>query len=149
MDGSSVDSKMNAEDAPETHAAVVAKSRLVDRAVLVVDDDLESLQMAVTAISATGALVYTADSAAAGVTVAASIRPSAIVCDISMPNEDGFGFLRRLRLLDGLSSVPAIALTAHARDEDKAAVLRAGFCMHLAKPVDPRDLVRAVAEVAG
>jgi len=124
------------------------RSTLAGRTVLVIDDDLEALQVLAAALSASGARVHTADSAARGLELAGRVAPSVIVSDISMPGEDGFCFLRKLRADGAGAKIPTIALTAHAREEDKRAMLSAGFHMHLAKPVDPAELVRTVARVA-
>ena len=63
-----------------------------------------------------------------------------------MPGEDGYSLVRRLRATSsGAATIPAAALTAHAREEDRQVALRAGFQMHLAKPIDARSLVAAIA----
>ena len=74
-----------------------------------------------------------------------------LVSDIGMPDVDGFELLRRVRALgpDRGGRVPAIALTAFARSEDRTRALRAGFVVHVSKPVDPSELVATVASVAG
>ena len=72
-----------------------------------------------------------------------------LLADIAMPGEDGYSLIRKLRALraPGAAVIPAAALTAFAREEDRAAALRAGFQMHLAKPIDVGSLVAAVAEL--
>jgi hypothetical protein len=76
-------------------------------------------------------------------------QPDAILSDIGMPDMDGYEFVRALRQrpahLGGL--IPALALTAYARAADRDAALRAGYQAHLAKPVDPVDLVRTIMEL--
>ena len=74
-----------------------------------------------------------------------------IVSDIGMPDEDGFSLIGKIRDLPNEEggTVPAIALTAYARAEDRVQMLRSGFQMHLAKPVEPAELVAAVANLAG
>jgi CheY-like chemotaxis protein len=74
-----------------------------------------------------------------------------LVCDIGMPNEDGYSLIRKLRKLKSkrAKEVPAIALTAYATDDDRARSLAAGFQVHLAKPIEPETLVRSIAGVAG
>jgi len=121
---------------------------LFGRTVLVIDDDAETLQMLEAALAANGAQVFTAASVANGLELARRVAPSVILSDISMPGEDGFSFVRKLRAASVGAEIPAIALTAHAREEDKRAMLSAGFQLHLAKPVDPTELVRTVAELA-
>jgi CheY-like chemotaxis protein len=72
-----------------------------------------------------------------------------VVSDIGLPGEDGYSFITRLRLLDGgRAATPAIALTAYARPSDRIRALSSGFQMHLAKPVEPLDLVNAIAALA-
>ena len=74
-----------------------------------------------------------------------------LVSDIGMPGEDGYEFIRRVRALgpDQGGQTPAAALTAHAKGEDGARVLTAGFQVHLAKPVQPAELASVVATLAG
>jgi CheY-like chemotaxis protein len=74
---------------------------------------------------------------------------SVIVSDVGMPGEDGYSFLQRVRSAGGSSQLlPALALTAYAGSEDRDSALAAGFQEHIAKPVDPKSLVRAVAGLA-
>jgi CheY-like chemotaxis protein len=77
--------------------------------------------------------------------------PDVLVSDIGMPKMDGYELLRRVRALEEKTGgkIPAIALTAFARSEDRTRALRAGFLVHVAKPVEPSELVATVASVAG
>ena len=72
-----------------------------------------------------------------------------LLADIGMPGEDGYTLIRRIRAAEapGLASIPAAALTAFARDEDRQRALQAGFQLHLAKPIDAPSLVAAVASL--
>lgn len=76
--------------------------------------------------------------------------PDVLITDIGMPGADGFELLKRVRELgpERGGRVPAIALTAFARSEDRTRALRAGFLVHISKPVDPSELVATVASVA-
>ena len=78
-------------------------------------------------------------------------RPDLLVSDIGMPNVDGYELLKRIRALGGGKGgrLPAIALTALARSEDRTRALRAGFAAHIAKPVEPAELVATVASALG
>ena len=78
-----------------------------------------------------------------------SLKPSVLVSDISMPEIDGYELLKRVRALGHTNGgdVPAIALSALARSEDRTRALRAGFVVHIAKPIEPRELVATVATV--
>lgn len=77
--------------------------------------------------------------------------PDALVTDIGMPEEDGYPLIRKLRALERErgAHVPAIALTAYARVEDRLKILSSGFQTHLPKPVDPAELVMVIANVCG
>ena len=74
-----------------------------------------------------------------------------IVCDIGMPDVDGYELLRRVRSIERATrkSTPAIALTAFARSEDRTRALRAGFRVHISKPIEPSELIASVASVVG
>jgi CheY-like chemotaxis protein len=77
------------------------------------------------------------------------VWPDVILSDISMPDEDGYQFIRKVRLVERLrgGTVPAIALTANARIEDRARALAAGYQRHMAKPVDPAVLAQEIARI--
>ena len=112
--------------------------------VLVVDDSDETLELLQMLFTRKGYDVVCAASAAEAVERARETHPGVIISDISMPGEDGYQMLAELRCLPGLERVPAIALTGHAMDEDRRRALEAGFAVHVAKPVDPDELVRLV-----
>ena len=114
--------------------------------VLAVDDETDALSLLRMVLEAAGARVTTVSSAAGALEVLPAARPDAIVADLGMPVMDGFELMRRLRALDdqALRHTPAAALTAFARSEDRTRALRAGFEMHLAKPIDPAELVASV-----
>ncbi|HKO59607.1 MAG TPA: response regulator, partial [Pyrinomonadaceae bacterium] len=76
-------------------------------------------------------------------------RPDLLLSDIEMPGEDGYSLIRRVRELEKGEgrSIPAIALTAHARATDRLQALSAGFQLHMSKPVEPAELVVAIANL--
>ena len=116
--------------------------------ILVVDDHPDAREMAALVLAHHGAQVTTAGSAAEALSVLPNVAPDLLVVDLGMPEVDGFSLIREVRAGDGhFSRAPAIALTAYARDEDRRAALAAGFQLHLAKPVEPRVLVRAVRQL--
>lgn len=97
-----------------------------------------------------GATVRSVQSAAQAHQALAARRPDAIIAEIGMPDEDGYAFLttvRRFEQEQGLSPVPAVAVTAFARLEDRDPALAAGFNEHLSKPVDPDKLVTVLAQL--
>ena len=95
--------------------------------------------------------VITAGSAVEALALVRERRPHVLVSDIGMPEVDGFELLKRVRALGeaGGGKVPAIALTAFARSDDRTRALRAGFLVHVSKPVEASELVATVATVAG
>ena len=119
--------------------------------VLVVDDDDESRLVIGAHLEAHGARVVTAASAATALYVVQREHVDVIVADVGMPGEDGYALMRKIRDLPtrALASLPAAALTAFARDEDRDKALHAGFQLHLKKPVEARTLADAVAKLAG
>ena len=118
--------------------------------VLVVDDEADARELLQRILADCGAQVLTAANADEAVHCVQSARPDLLVSDIGMPGADGFELLKRVRALgaqDG-GNVTAIALTAFARSEDRTRALRAGYLVHIAKPVEPAEFVAAVASVA-
>ncbi|HEX4241686.1 MAG TPA: ATP-binding protein [Steroidobacteraceae bacterium] len=115
--------------------------------VLVVDDEKDARDLVRAILEERGATVATAPSAAEARKHIAHAPPGVIVCDIGMPNEDGYDFIMALRR-QGVA-VPAVALTAFARPEDRVRSIKAGFAGHLAKPVEPAELLVMVASLAG
>jgi len=118
--------------------------------VLAVDDEPDALSLVTEVLEAAGARVTRAGSAAAALAQLDVEVPDVIVADLGMPTLDGFGFIDRVRRHSNLRvrEVPAAALTAYARSEDRVKALRAGFQIHLAKPIDPAELVTTIAALA-
>jgi CheY-like chemotaxis protein len=115
--------------------------------VLAVDDDVDALALLRDVLKAAGAEVTTASSGAEALTLIASEHPQVLVADLGMPEMDGFELIRHIRASKDsqVRDIPAAALTAFARSADRTKVLQSGFEMHLAKPVDPGELVASVA----
>jgi len=101
-------------------------------------------------LAVAGAEVRRATGATPAIEMLAAWRPDVIVSDIEMPHENGYAFIRRLRSLppDAGGIVPAVAVTAYGGVVDRIRVLSAGFQMHVPKPVEPAELVAAVAALA-
>jgi two-component system CheB/CheR fusion protein len=133
-----------------------ARQRTVARSVggvrvLLIEDDDDTREACATMIEDLGADVRAAASAAEGLSVVQAFRPQVILCDIAMPGEDGYAFIRRLRSLgrERGGETPAAALTALAGEEDRRRALEAGFQMHLAKPIDADRLAVAIGTLSG
>jgi PAS domain S-box-containing protein len=118
--------------------------------VLAVDDEPDALTMIAEVLEAAGARTTTARSADFALDTLAAEVPDVVIADLGMPHVDGFEFIQRLRRHDNprVREVPAAALTAYARSEDRIKALRAGFQMHLAKPIDPSELITTIAALA-
>jgi signal transduction histidine kinase len=126
-------------------------TRLDGVTVLYVDDEPDSRDLAQRVLSDQGARVITAESAAVGRRLMAKEHPDVLVADIGMPDEDGYSLIRTIRSLPAErgGAIPAAAVTALARSEDRRRALLAGFQTHVAKPVDVVELVAVVASLAG
>jgi len=118
--------------------------------VLVVDDDADALDLLGAALLEAGGIVQLAKSAAAAFEALHQFRPHVLISDIGMPEEDGYSLMERVRRLSAAEggAIPSIALTAYTRAEDRTQALTAGFTTHLAKPINPDDLITAVANLA-
>jgi PAS domain S-box-containing protein len=114
--------------------------------VIAIDDEADALVLLRVVLETAGADVTTFSSAADALEQIETIKPHAVIVDLGMSGMDGFEFIARLRAFQSadVRDVPAAALTAFARSEDRTKALESGFEMHLAKPVDPGELVAAV-----
>jgi len=121
--------------------------------ILVVDDDPDARQLIERLLTEAGAMVVTASAAAEAVEhiQRKEQRPDVLLSDIGMADEDGYSLIRRIRRLpiDEGAEIPAIAITAFARTEDRRKAMLAGFQMHVAKPADAAELVTMVASLTG
>lgn len=118
--------------------------------VLVVDDDSDAREFARTTLEQYGAIVVTAGSAEEAKARFRREPPDVFVSDLAMPDEDGLQLIRDIRQLERVSGrvTPAAALTALVRSDDRRRALSAGYQMHMAKPIDPAELVSAVEHLA-
>ncbi|MEI9893695.1 MAG: ATP-binding protein [Chthoniobacter sp.] len=147
----SVHQSQETKDAETRNAEVdgaVATGNLSGVRVFALDDDPDSLGVIERILQKNGAEVKTAISVDDALAVLDSFHPHVIVSDIGMPLQDGYEFIKRLRSRPGGHALPAVALTALARTEDRTRALRAGFQMHVAKPVDANELVAIIQNLA-
>ena len=119
--------------------------------ILVVDNEDDGRRLVVTVLEQCGAKVTEVNSAAAGLKAIKELRPDILLSDLGMPGEDGYSLIKKVRALaaEEGGQIPAPALTTYARVEDRMRVLRAGFQIHLPKPVEPAELVAVVASLSG
>jgi signal transduction histidine kinase/ActR/RegA family two-component response regulator len=140
--------------AHDTDAEVLAGTSLAAVRVMVVDDDAGSRELLRMLLQSAGATVDTAASADEALARMRAERPDVLISDVGMPGKDGYALVRALRADPGIgrNAIAAIAVTGYARPQDRVRILRAGFQAHLAKPVEPDEvlaLVRALAGSAG
>ena len=117
--------------------------------VLVVDDEPDTLELLRRVLGDSQAQVAAAPSVEAALATLGAFSPHVLISDVSMPGRDGYELIRAVRSTTGPDDLPAAALTAYSRPEDAARAREAGFQMHLSKPVEPYELVRVVARLAG
>jgi PAS domain S-box-containing protein len=137
--------------APEPRGISDACSDIAGVRVLVVDDEADARALVKRVLEECDALVTVAGSVEEGLSLLENGHFDVLLSDIGMPGMDGYSFIKRVRLLDQSKGgkIPAIALTAYARAEDRVKAVSAGFMMHVAKPVEPMELVTMVAGAAG
>jgi signal transduction histidine kinase/ActR/RegA family two-component response regulator len=118
--------------------------------VLLVDDEADAREVMALALETCGATVVSASSARAALQTLACTDVDLLLADIAMPGQDGYELIREIRAMPSarMARIPAAAVTAHARDDERERALAAGFQMHLSKPVDPAALAKAVATLA-
>lgn len=149
---------LRSPDLPTIEPSLSAESRdlecppeIAGLKVLVVDDERDVRDWVSALLEHCNAVVFTAASAAEALAALRSHQPDVIVSDIGMPGEDGYTLIKKIRALapaDG-GGTPAIALTAYARMEDRTRAMVAGFNMHVAKPIEPTELLITIANLTG
>ena len=119
--------------------------------VLVLDDEADARAVVKRLLEDRGALVRVAGTVEEALRLLGEEKPAVLVSDIGMPGEDGYSLIRQVRALGAArgGDVPAVALTAYARAEDRMKAILAGFQMHVSKPVEPAELLTMVASLAG
>jgi CheY-like chemotaxis protein len=135
--------------APAASGAIVVP-RLDGIRILAVDDDRDALALVREILEATGATVTTADSGRTALDKVARAGFDVLVVDLGMPEMNGFDLIEAIRQSSDahVREIPAAALTAFARSEDRTRAMRSGFQMHLAKPIEPGELMAATAMLA-
>ncbi len=137
--------------APELTATTEVEVDIAGVRILIVDDESDARELVKRLLEGRHASVRTAASAFHATELLQSGKFDVLVCDIGMPGEDGYSLIRRVRALGPSNGgdIPAIALTAYARVDDRVKAIAAGFQMHIAKPVEPIELITMVAAAAG
>ncbi|HYO10132.1 MAG TPA: response regulator [Tepidisphaeraceae bacterium] len=117
--------------------------------VLVVDDEADAREVIAEILRRSNATVTAAGSVADALAIITQVKPDLVLSDIAMPDRDGYDLIRSLREMPASvgGEIPAVALTAYAREEDRIRCVSAGFHAHLSKPVAPAELVATVAHL--
>ncbi|MBN3896729.1 MAG: AAA family ATPase [Nostoc sp. NOS(2021)] len=142
------DESKGIKDAKDNSSLVAAESLpLSGLEILVVDDDADMREFLPFMLEQYGATVTVAASAIAALTALSQSQPNLIISDIGMPEMDGYMLMRQVRSLEPEQggTIPAIALTAYAGEMDHQQAIAVGFQQHISKPVDPEELVKAIA----
>src|SRR5262249_10268029 len=134
---------------PEGGSPFECRPTLEGLSVLVLDDDPEARELLSALLKGWAATVHAADSAASAREILNTDPVDVILSDIEMPGEDGYAFIRSVRLEEKTHKIPAFALPAPARSEDRPMALRVGFLWHLTKPVEPAELIALVVNLTG
>ncbi len=117
---------------------------------LIVDDEADARDLLSTMLAEYGAEVTAVPSVGVALETLQRLKPDVLVSDIGMPEENGYSLIRKIRALNTASrNIPAVALTAYARAEDRTQALLSGFQLHVPKPVDPAELAAVIANLAG
>jgi CheY-like chemotaxis protein len=125
-----------------------ARPEIVGLKILVVDDETDARDLVAAVLEQCGAKVTTAGSVAEALEQVERQLPDLLLSDIGMPGEDGYSLIRKIRALPHAAGLPAAALTAYARAEDRRKALDAGYMMHIPKPVEPAELVSVIASLS-
>jgi hypothetical protein len=129
---------------------VAGRKELLDLKILIVDDEPDTCDMLRFLFEGSGAVAQTATSAQAALEMIDVWQPDVLVSDLGMPDVDGYELIKRVRARGSRNvKLPAVALTALTRIEDRVKALAAGYQMHVAKPVEPVELLTVVASLAG
>lgn len=121
---------------------------LAEVKVLLVDDDPDTLQFLSVMLGESKAIVETAASVSDALEIFEWYQPHVLVSDLAMPGEDGYSLVAKVRALGNGNEIPAVALTSYVRVEDRARALSAGFNMFVPKPIQPNELINAIANLA-
>nr|WP_277922598.1 ATP-binding protein [Coleofasciculus sp. FACHB-1120] len=140
-------SELNPQESP--HYAPW-KSTLDGLQILIVDDEPDARDLLMSILEQYGAEAIAVASAEEAIATIQQSKPDVLISDIGMPNEDGYSLIRRVRALEAeQGQIPSVALTAYVRVDDQEAALSAGFQSHVAKPIDPTELIKVVASLVG
>jgi CheY-like chemotaxis protein len=124
-----------------------AAQPLSEMRVLLVDDEEDMLNLTAFILEQAGAVVQTATSAAAALEQLLQFQPNLLISDIAMPGQNGYELLQQVRAMGESGRIPAIALTAYASGTRREDSLRAGFLHHLAKPIEPDELIQVIVNI--
>jgi CheY-like chemotaxis protein len=145
----SIAARQSVTTTPDQPGVLVCPPELEGVRVLIVDDEADARELLEALFVECKALVVTAAAAEEGLVRLREFKPDVLISDIGMPEQDGYVFISKVRSLPASlgGRTPAIALTAYARTEDRARVLLSGFQSHVAKPVEPLEILALAASL--
>lgn len=120
---------------------------LQGKRIIIVDDDLLTLELFHFVLASNHAEVKTATSAARALEIVDSWTPHILISDIGMPHEDGFAFIEKIRKHDSIQSIPVIAVTGYSSQDDRKKLRDAGYCEVLIKPIHPDQLLSLIRTI--
>ena len=134
---------------PESKALLTTPTDLSQLQILVVDDEVDMRELVVIILQESGAVVRVAASATEALLALDQFQLDVLICDIGMPDVDGYMLIRQIRSRspEQGGQIPAVALTAYAGEYDQRQALAAGFQLHISKPVEPEELAHAIANL--
>jgi hypothetical protein len=137
------------EESRHPELPVIESPNLARIRILAVDDSADTRELITTVLETCGANVITASSVREALELFAGWKPHVLICDIGMPDQDGYTFIKEIRQLppENGGNTPAIALTGYVRVEDRMKALDAGFEMFVPKPLEASELCTVVASV--
>ncbi|MFW5665352.1 MAG: response regulator, partial [Coleofasciculus sp.] len=144
------DKKITADDGINSSltfdASILSRIRI-----LVVDDDADARDFLIAILEQYGAITTATASATEALERLQQMNYDLLLSDIGMPGENGYSLIRRIRALPSAQGgqIPAVAVTAYAREEDRIEALSAGFQMHISKPIEPRQLLKVIVQLPG
>ncbi len=150
LEAKSQESQETVETSEETTSVSPPPLPLKNLRMLVVDDDTDTRHFLTIALQQAGAEVTSVTSVNEALSAIAQYPLDILISDIGMPEEDGYALIRKVRLLEPERGgrIPAIALTAYAREEDTTQALEAGFHMYASKPIEPAKLINMIVKLA-
>jgi PAS domain S-box-containing protein len=147
--GSKIIAPLEEPEKPVVEPGILPRPEVLsDVRILIVDDDQDTLELLSAALTQRSAAVTAVSNVADAIASIMQSPPDVLISDIAMPGEDGYQLIKRVIALNLTPRIPAIAITAYAKEEDRVSALAAGYQRYLSKPIELREFISTVAEAA-